>query len=82
MYKALVGLFGFMGIVAVVYCNYHAVRESKPFVTRMWSKLMDTRIVKFSGRQINRVTGSKIVTSTTGRITHIFSKKNADRQAV
>lgn len=81
--KKLIGLiFATMTVIAVVYCNYHAVRESKPFFTKARDRLTGSKAyTKISGL-VGRVTDSNIVQGTKtkvsnagGRVVHMFKRR-------
>lgn len=64
-----------MGMVALVYVNYHAIKDSKPWFRRQLDKLMGTKLYqKYSGG----VSRTKTVIHNTGdRVVHIFRRKEA-----
>ena len=69
MLNKLIGsLFLAMTTVALVYINYHAIKDSVPFMRRQYDKI---------GGLFNRVTESKAVatvTSAGGRVVHMFKR--------
>jgi len=81
MKKLLVSIFGAMTVVGLVFLNYHAIKESAPFLRRMRDKFTNSKpYTKVSGwcsrvTQSNIVQGTKTkVKDTGGRLVHMFER--------
>ena len=80
--KKLIGsLFFAMITVAVVYCNYHAIKESVPFLRRQCNRFAKSKLVTMPKSWLNRVTSANIVVATKtkakdagGRVVHMFKR--------
>jgi hypothetical protein len=82
MKSLLAKVFGLMALVAVVYCNYHAVKDSAPFFKRQLNRVRGSKAYTRVSGWVDRVTSSNIVqgtkakaTSAGGRVVHMFKRR-------
>lgn len=75
MNKFIGSILGVMAIVAVMYCNYHAIKESVPFLRRQRDRVTQSKpFTKVS----NWIKGTKTaVSDASGRVVHIFKRKKS-----
>jgi hypothetical protein len=74
-------LFGVMAIVAVIYLNYHAIKDSVPFLRRQLDRVIGSKIFTKARNWVGNVTQSNIVQGTKstvsdagGRVVHMFKR--------
>ena len=70
MTKWIAGIFTAMVSVAVVYLNYRAVKEMKPWLSRQWTKVRSSKAYASIGNTWHRMTDMNIVQGTKLRIVH------------
>ena len=81
--KKLIGsILASMTIVAIVYCNYHAIKDSAPFFRHQLDRIRGSKAVTRMSGWCSRVTESNIVQGTKakassagGRVVHMFKRR-------
>lgn len=75
MNKLVGSILGAMAVVAVMYLNYHAVKESVPFLRRQRDRVTQSKpFVKVS----DWIKGTKTtVSDASGRVIHMFKRKKS-----
>lgn len=73
MNKVFGSILGAMAIVAVIYLNYHAVKDSVPFLRRQRDRVTNSKpFIKVS----NWFKGTKTkAQDVSGRLVHMFKRK-------
>jgi len=81
MKSLLVKLFCVMSVITVIYCNYHAIRESTSFFKRQLNRVRNSKPYARVSGWVSRVTDSNIVQGTKakassagGRVVHMFKR--------
>ena len=73
MKKLIASLFLAMTTVALVYINYHAIKDSVPFFVRLRNKVTGS---KTYARVSGLAKGTKTkVSSAGGRVVHMFKRR-------
>ena len=82
--KKLIGsILAGMTVIAILYCNYCAVRESKPLFKRMLDSITGSKPYTTVSGWVHRVTDSNLVQGTKtkvkntgGRLVHMFDRSS------
>lgn len=81
MKKLIVSLLAAMTVIAVLYCNYHVIRDSVPFFRRMRNRVTGSKLWIKVSSWTHRMTDSNIVQGTKtkvssagGRVIHMFKR--------
>lgn len=80
--KKLIGsLLAAMMVIAMLYCNYHAVKDSVPFFQRQYDRVTNSKLWNKVHSWIHRVTNLNMVQGTKtkvsnagGRVIHMFKR--------